>query len=146
MKAQALPGFETSAPVYLLGRLKNSALSRRLRIKRPELRDDLGSLAFRTFDLLLLVLRNAHRDCETLVALFAKIFVKGHRGSFLYDANTIGLENLNARLSAPGRLARNIHMPRQSAEVRNFTASFITISGDGEVVGCLKTQPHEAET
>jgi hypothetical protein len=110
------------------------------------LRDDLGSLAFRTFDLLLLVLRNAHRDCETLVALFAKIFVKGHRGSFLYDANTIGLENLNARLSAPGRLARNIHMPRQSAEVRNSTASFITISGDGEVVGCLKTQPHEAET
>ena len=84
------------------------------------------------------MLRNAHGDCETLVALFAKIFVNGHRGSFLYDANTIGLENLNARLSAPGRLARNIHMRRQSAEVRNST--FITISGDGEVVGCLKTK------
>jgi hypothetical protein len=104
------------------------------------LRDDLGSLAFRTFDLLLLVLRNAHRDSETLVALFAKIFVKGHRRSFPDDANTIGLENLNTRLSAPGRLARNIHIPRESAEVRNSTASFITISGDGEVVGCLKTR------
>jgi hypothetical protein len=102
------------------------------------LRDDVGSLAFRTFDLLLLVLRDTHGDCETLVTLFAKIFVQGHKRSFLHDANTIGLENLNARLSVPGRLARNIQTRRRSAEVRNSTASFITISGDGEVVGCLK--------
>jgi hypothetical protein len=31
-------------------------------------------------------------------------------------------------------------MRRQSAEVRNPTGSFIRISGDGEVVGCLKTK------
>ena len=31
-------------------------------------------------------------------------------------------------------------MRRRSAGVRNSTASFITISGDGEVVGCLKTK------
>lgn len=81
--------------VYLLGRLKSSAFSRRLRIKRPELRGNLGSLAFRTFDLLLIVLGNAHGDCETLVALFAKIFVKGHRGILSIRREYNGLENLN---------------------------------------------------
>jgi hypothetical protein len=65
---------------------KCSALSRGLRVKRSELRGDVGSLAFRTFDLLLLVLRNAHSDGKTLVALFTKIFVEGRRGSFQYDA------------------------------------------------------------
>lgn len=74
---------------------RSSALSRRFRVKRPELRGDLGSLAFRTFDLLLLVLRNAHGDCETLVALFAKIFVKGHRGILSIRREYNGLENLN---------------------------------------------------
>src|SRR5215469_18494435 len=95
--------------------VKSSAFSRGLRVKRPELRGNVGSLAFRTFDLLFLVLRNAHSNSEILVALFAKIFVEGHTGSFLIRREYNGLENLNTRLSAHRkRLARNIHMPRQS--------------------------------
>ena len=80
--------------------VKSSAFSRGLRVKRPELRGDVGSLAFRTLDLLLLVLRNAHGDCETLVALFAKIFVEGHRRILSVRRKYNGLENLNTHLSA----------------------------------------------
>ena len=103
------------------------------------MRGDVASLAFRALDLLLLVLRNAHGDCETLFTLFAKIFVKGIGDPF-YTTRIQWLEECKHRLSAPGRLARNIPVPRQSAGVRISTASFNTISGDGEVVGCLKTK------
>jgi hypothetical protein len=93
---EAIVGPLNSGP----GRLKSSALSRGLRVKRPELRGDVGSLAFRTFDLLFLVLRNAHSNGEILSALFTKIFVEGHTGSFLIRGEYNGLENLNTPLSA----------------------------------------------
>jgi hypothetical protein len=108
---------------------KSSALSRGLRVKRSELRGDVGSPAFRTFDILLLVLRNAHSDGKALVALFAKIFVEGHRGSFQYDAIQWLGESKHTFECAPRRLARNIHVPGQSvhattcfnAVIRSFT-------------------------
>ena len=46
------------------------------------------------------MLRNAHGNGETLVALFAKIFVEGHRGILSIQREYNGLENLNTRLSA----------------------------------------------
>ena len=46
------------------------------------------------------MLRNAHGDCETLVALFAKIFVEGHRRILSVRRKYNGLENLNTPLSA----------------------------------------------
>jgi DNA helicase HerA-like ATPase len=72
--------WRVSAPNFGPKRLSSSALSRGLRVKRSELRHEVGSFAFRTFNLLLLVLRNAHRNGKNLVALFAKVFVEGHRG------------------------------------------------------------------
>jgi hypothetical protein len=41
------------------------------------------------------VFSDGHCDGKTLVALFAEIFVEGHRGSFLYDIDKI--EELGAR-------------------------------------------------
>lgn len=76
-----------------------SALSRGLGEKRLVLRHNFRALTVWTLNRLFLVFADGHRESETLVTLFAKIFVNRHMGRS-------GLVNQNIGWNGEVRIAR----------------------------------------